>query len=135
MNKLENGYVTGNMRWLLRLEGLAIFLFALMAYQFLGFAWGFFILIFLLPDLSLIAYFHSPNVGAIAYNITHSYILPLMLFAYGFFVSSSDADKVAIVWLAHIGFDRALGFGLKYPRGFRYTHMGKLGHNNDNDHE
>ena len=131
MNKLENGYVTGNLRWLLRLEGLAIFLFALMAYQFLGFASGFFILIFFLPDLSWIAYFHSPNVGAIAYNFAHSYILPLILFAYGFFVSSSDADKVAIVWLAHVGFDRALGFGLKYPRGFRYTHLGKLGHNKD----
>ncbi len=127
MNTIENGYVTGGLRWLLRLEGLAIFLFALMAYQFLGFAWGFFILLFLLPDLAFFAYFHSSNVGAIAYNITHSYILPLMLFAYGFFVSSSDADKIAIIWIAHVGFDRALGFGLKYSKGFRYTHFGKLG--------
>jgi hypothetical protein len=133
MNKYENGCVTGNLHWLLRAEGLAIFLFALMAYQFLGFAWGFFILLFLLPDLSLIAYFHSPDVGAIAYNITHSYILPLLLFAYGFFVSSSEADKLAIIWIAHIGLDRALGFGLKYSRGFRYTHMGKLGHKRDHE--
>ncbi|RYY74981.1 MAG: DUF4260 family protein [Gammaproteobacteria bacterium] len=131
MSKIENGCVTGNLNWLLRAEGLAIFVFALMAYQFLGFAWGFFILMFLLPDLSWIAYFHSPNVGAIAYNIAHSYILPLMLFAYGFFVSSSDADKLAVIWIAHIGFDRALGFGLKYPRGFRYTHLGRLGYSKD----
>lgn len=129
MSNLENGWVTGNLNWLLRLEGFAIFLFALMAYRFLGFEWGFFILLFLVPDLSLIAYFHSPKIGAIFYNIAHSYVLPLMLFAYGFFVSSSDADKVAIVWIAHIGFDRALGFGLKYSRGFRYTHFGRLGHN------
>ncbi|RYY03154.1 MAG: DUF4260 family protein [Gammaproteobacteria bacterium] len=133
MNKLENGYVTGDLRWLLRLEGLAIFAFSLMAYEFMGFPWGFFILIFLVPDLSLLAYFQSPRIGAIAYNTTHSYILPLMLFAYGFFVSSSSADKVAIVWIAHIGFDRALGFGLKYSRGFRYTHFGKLGHRKESE--
>ena len=131
MNNIETGYVTGNLRWLLRLEGLAIFVFALMAYQFLGFTWSFFILLFLLPDLALLAYFHSSQVGAIAYNITHSYILPLMLFAYGFFVSSSDADKIAVIWIAHIGFDRALGFGLKYSRGFRYTHFGMLGRRKD----
>jgi hypothetical protein len=131
MSNLEHGYVTGNLRWLLRLEDLAIFIFALMAYEFMGFQWGFFILVFFVPDLSLFAYFHSPRVGAIIYNIMHSYILPLMLFAYGFFVSASLADQLAIIWIAHIGFDRALGFGLKYSRGFRYTHYGKLGHRNE----
>lgn len=132
MKNLEHGYVTGSLRWLLRLEGVAIFLFSLMAYEFMGFQWGFFVLVFLVPDLSLLAYFHSPRVGAVVYNIMHSYVLPLMLFAYGFFVSSSNANQLAIVWIAHIGFDRALGFGLKYSRGFRYTHFGKLGHSKEN---
>lgn len=127
MNKLENGYVTGKVNWLLRAEGLAIFAFALMAYNFLGYDWGFFILAFFVPDLALFAYFHNRTTGAVCYNITHSYILPLMLFAYGFMVSSSDADRIATVWIAHVGFDRALGFGLKYARGFRHTHFGKLG--------
>ncbi len=131
MKNVEQGFVTGGLRWFLRLEGVAIFAFALMAYEFMGFQWGFFILVFLVPDLSLFAYFHSPRVGAIAYNIMHSYVLPLMLFAYGFFVSSSSANQLAIVWIAHIGFDRALGFGLKYSRGFRYTHFGKLGHSKE----
>ena len=128
MNKQETGYVTGNIHWLMRAESLAIFLFALMAYEFLGFPWGFFILVFLVPDLSMLAYFHSQQIGALCYNMAHSYILPLMLFAYGFFVSSSEADKWATIWIAHIGFDRALGYGLKYSRGFRYTHLGKIGH-------
>jgi hypothetical protein len=132
MNKLEQGFVTGNLRWLLHLEGVAIFLFALMAYEFMGFQWGIFVLLFLVPDLSFLGYFHSSRVGAIAYNTMHSYILPLMLFAYGFFVSSSTANQFAIVWIAHIGFDRALGFGLKYSKGFRYTHLGRLGHSKEN---
>lgn len=131
MNKQENGYVTGNVNWLLRAEGLAIFAFALMAYNFLGYDWGFFILAFFAPDLALLAYFHSRTSGAIFYNLTHAYILPLMLFAYGFMVLSSDADRIATVWIAHVGFDRALGFGLKYARGFRYTHFGKLGRKNE----
>jgi hypothetical protein len=127
MNTEASYGVTGTMGWLLRLEGLAILIFALMAYEFMGFPWGFFILIFLLPDVVLVAYLHSPKVGALAYNLSHCYVLPLMLFAYGFCVSASLADKLSIIWLAHIGFDRALGFGLKYARGFRYTHLGKLG--------
>jgi Domain of unknown function (DUF4260) len=132
MNTSENGFVTGKVRGLLKLEGAAIFLFALMAYEFMGFPWGFFILVFFIPDLAFFAYFHSPKLGAIIYNIMHAYILPLLLFAYGFFVSSSIANQLAIVWIAHIGFDRALGFGLKYARGFRYTHFGKLGHSKHN---
>ena len=131
MNKIENGVVTGNLRWILRLEGVAILLFSLMAYEFMGFPWGFFVLMFFIPDISWLAYFHSPKGGAIAYNTMHSYILPLMLFAYGFFVSSPMANQLAIIWIAHIGFDRALGFGLKYARGFRYTHFGKLGYSKD----
>ncbi len=128
MSDLKQGYVTGGMRWLLRLEGVAIFMFSLMAYEFMGFEWGFFILVFLIPDLSLFAYFHSARVGAIAYNTMHSYVLPLMIFAYGIFVSSAIAEKLAIIWIAHIGFDRALGFGLKYSRGYKFTHFGKRGH-------
>jgi hypothetical protein len=127
MSDLEPSYVSGNVNRLMRAEGLAIFIFGLIAYEFLGFQWGFFILVFFVPDIALLAYFVNAKVGAIAYNISHSYILPLMLFAYGFFVSSSAADKLAIIWVAHIGFDRALGYGLKYARGFRYTHLGKIG--------
>lgn len=129
MNASQAGFVTGNVNVLVRLEGLAILFFALMAYDFMGFQWGFFILMFFVPDLSLFAYFHSSKVGAICYNIMHTYIFPLILFAYGFFVTSSEVDSVAIIWMAHIGFDRALGYGLKYQVGFRFTHLGKIGRN------
>lgn len=127
MTTNEPGFATGKVNWLLRLEGLTIFVFALMAYNFLGFQWGFFVLAFLAPDLALLAYFHSKQTGAIAYNLTHSYVIPVILFSYGFFVSSSEFDRIALVWVAHIGFDRALGYGLKYAQGFRYTSLGKIG--------
>jgi hypothetical protein len=29
--------------------------------------------------------------------------------------------------MAHIGIDRALGYGLKYSAGFGFTHLGRIG--------
>ena len=34
---------------------------------------------------------------------------------------------VALVWFAHIGMDRALGYGLKYDTDFKDTHLGRIG--------
>lgn len=131
MSKSIPGSVTGNLRWLLRLENLAIFLFALVAYDFLSFPKEHFILFFFAPDLAIAGYFFGSKIGGIAYNTTHSYILPLLLFAFGFHISSSPINEIAIIWIAHIGIDRALGFGLKYANGFRFTYLGKLGHQSE----
>ena len=35
--------------------------------------------------------------------------------------------SLAMIWLAHIGIDRALGYGLKYQTGFAFTHLGRIG--------
>jgi hypothetical protein len=35
--------------------------------------------------------------------------------------------QVPLIWIGHIGFDRVLGYGLKYPTAFRDTHLGQLG--------
>jgi hypothetical protein len=35
--------------------------------------------------------------------------------------------SLATIWIAHIGFDRALGYGLKYGSGFTHTHLGRIG--------
>lgn len=120
--------VGGGVNYLLRLEGFTMFVFTLMSYEFLQFDWGQFVLLFFLPDLAIAAYIAGPRAGAICYNTTHTYILPLMLFAYGFFRNSPEVESWAIVWMSHIGFDRTLGYGLKYSKGFRYTHLRRLGH-------
>ncbi len=31
--------------------------------------------------------------------------------------------SLALVWFAHIGFDRMVGYGLKYPTDFFDTHL------------
>jgi hypothetical protein len=119
--------VHGAVRSWLRLEGLAAFLVSAWLYQRLGAGWGTFLLLVLAPDLSMLGYLAGARVGAAAYNVAHSYALPLALAAVGMIAQSSPAVAVALVWTAHIGIDRLLGYGLKYPSSFQDTHLGRIG--------
>jgi hypothetical protein len=121
------GSVGGGVRTLLRLEGLAVLAVAIAAYAQFGAGWGWFALLFLLPDLSFLAYLAGPRAGAAAYNAAHSYAGPLALLAIGVLGAVPALLAVALVWGAHIGFDRALGYGLKYASGFAQTHLGPIG--------
>ena len=112
---------------LLRLEGLAVFAAAVAAYAQFGAGWGWFALLFLAPDLSFLAYLAGPRAGAAAYNATHAYVGALALLAVGMSGAMPLLLAAGLVWCAHIGFDRALGYGLKYAAGFRETHLGRLG--------
>ena len=86
-----------------------------------------FLLLFLGPDLSLLGYLRGPRVGAATYNAVHSYVGPLLTAVCALTWSSGAAAAGALTWTAHIGLDRMLGFGLKYPSGFRHTHLGPIG--------
>ena len=75
----------------------------------------------------ILGYLAGPKAGAILYNAAHSYLAPMVLITSGFALSSPLVLSVAMIWLAHIGLDRALGFGLKYFAGFSLTHLGRIG--------
>ena len=121
------GSATGAVRILLRLEGLSVLLLCLLLYAKLGAGWHAFFLLFLIPDLSLIAYTAGIKFGSIAYNAAHSYCGALTCIVIGILLPSPGALSAGIIWCAHIGFDRALGYGLKYPTNFRDTHLGTIG--------
>jgi hypothetical protein len=121
------GSTTGGVRLLLRLEGLAAFAAALALYAHGGFSWPLFVLFFLAPDLAMLGYFAGPRAGAAAYNLAHTYALALPLAAAGFFFGIPALTAAALILTAHIGFDRALGFGLKYSTAFGDTHLGRSG--------
>ena len=121
------GEVTGGVRILLRLEGLTL-LFAMIAlYGLWGGSWWIFAILFFVPDLSFIAYLADARSGAIIYNAAHSYLAPVALMTLGFAFPAPLTLSIAMIWLAHIGFDRALGYGLKYSAGFGFTHLGRIG--------
>lgn len=119
--------VTGTPRLLLRLEGLTVLVAALLVFRELNFSWWMFAGLFLLPDVALAAYLAGPAIGARMYNAVHSYVGPAILAAIAYSRDSSAVAPICLVWLAHIGMDRALGLGLKYPASFRETHLGSIG--------
>jgi hypothetical protein len=122
--------VEGRMKRVLQLEGLALFVCALLAYQLLGASWWMFAMLSLVPDLSFLAYLLGPRVGAIVYNVMHSTVGPFLLAGFSWWLGpdilTSITASVAAIWFAHVGFDRMLGYGLKYTSGFKDTHLGRL---------
>lgn len=122
-----SGATTGGVRLVLRLEGLCILIAATAAYSKFGLGWGTFALFFLAPDLSFLGYLAGPKMGATSYNVAHSYIGPLACLVASFVLPATTLLCAGIIWCAHIGFDRALGYGLKYSEGFGFTHLGRIG--------
>jgi hypothetical protein len=113
-------------RTVLRLEGLALLGVSVMVYAQLPLGWAWFAALFLWPDLALLAYLRGPRLGALAYNLTHSSLGAYGLLALGLWQRDATLIAWACIWLAHIGFDRAFGFGLKYSSGFQHTHLGVI---------
>lgn len=121
------GAVHGGPAAVLRLEGLGLLAAACLAYAHLGGSWGWFALCFLAPDLSFLGYLVDTKVGAAAYDAAHSTLGGLALAGLGAALGAHGLLLAACVWLAHVGFDRALGYGLKYATGFGDTHLGAKG--------
>ena len=117
--------VNGQPRVWLRLEGACTLAATLTAYGAGGHSWVLFAVLFFMPDVTFLSYLGGPRLGALFYNAVHNYAVPiaaaLTLYSLGHPVA------VPLVWAAHIGFDRTMGYGLKYPGGFVYTHLGLLG--------
>jgi hypothetical protein len=108
-------------RLLLQLEGMLVLLTAVIAYQQVHGRWLWFALLLLTPDLFMLGYLINLRLGAALYNLVHSYTLPLLALSALMLTGQS-----AHVWLAHIGMDRLLGFGLKYDTAFKDTHLQKV---------
>jgi hypothetical protein len=121
------GAVEGMPRLLLRIEGAALTLAAVYMYNRIGGNWWLFAALILVPDVSFAGYLINTRVGAIAYNTMHVTLGPLVCAALGLLLPSFDLLSIALIWAAHVGIDRALGYGLKYGAGFGLTHLGRIG--------
>lgn len=111
---------------LLRVEGVVVLSMALLLYAWNGGEWLLFAFLLLAPDLSAIGYLAGNSVGAALYNLFHTYLLPGALAAYGLLAGGNLAVLFALIWFAHIGMDRLIGYGLKYPTAFKETHLGRV---------
>jgi uncharacterized protein DUF4260 len=109
-----------------RLEGVFAFAAALALYLHLGYGSVPLIVLALAPDVSMLGYLGGDRIGALSYNVAHTYVGPLLLVSIGVLGGIDLAVQLALIWGAHIGADRALGYGLKYPTGFKQTHLQRL---------
>jgi hypothetical protein len=112
---------------LLRAEGGVLMVGALWGYRAAAGNWLPFVLLLFVPDLSMLGYLAGPRVGAAIYNVAHTAVLPAVLIAVGLLISHDAPMWIGLIWLVHIGFDRALGYGFKEPTGFTETHLGPIG--------
>ena len=112
-----------NPRLILHLEGATVFVFSLFAYRWNNGGWIQLALLFLLPDFSMIGYVRNARLGSMTYNAIHTYVGPFLLIGFSLRTGNRACLLIALIWSAHIGFDRMLGFGLKYPTRFKDTHL------------
>lgn len=111
---------------LLRLEGLTVFVAAILLYASQGGSAVAFILLLLVPDVSMIGYTINIRLGSITYNLVHTYALPALLVGLALALNVPVLLQIAFIWFAHIGMDRIVGYGLKYPTDFKDTHLQRV---------
>jgi hypothetical protein len=111
----------------LRLEGAAAFVAGLALYGWLSAPWLAVVPLLLLPDLSAIGYLRGPRLGALTYNVVHNWAAGLLLLGIGLAANVTPVAILGAVFIAHVGMDRAVGYGLKLPTSFQDTHLGRIG--------
>jgi hypothetical protein len=111
----------------LRLESLVVVIAAVALYFHGDYAVWAFLVFLLAPDVSLAGYLAGPRVGAVTYNLAHTYAFPVALAAGCLLAGEPGLPvQIALIWAAHIGIDRVLGLGLKYLTAFKDTHLGRI---------
>jgi hypothetical protein len=111
----------------LRIEGAVLLGLATFLYWWADGGLLVFMVLFLVPDLAMVGYLGGPRMGAVVYNLFHTYLVPATLMIMGFTTPVRGAFYWALIWFAHIGMDRMVGFGLKRTSGFQETHLGRIG--------
>jgi len=119
--------VAAPVRFFLRMEGLAVVVLSALLYARTGAGWWLFAALWLAPDLSMLGYLAGSCWGARTYNAIHTYVTQATLAVLALVLHQRSLLPIVLIWINHIGVDRLLGFGLKYPSGFGWTHLGRIG--------
>ncbi|MBP7961093.1 MAG: DUF4260 domain-containing protein [Caldilineaceae bacterium] len=114
---------------LIKLESLALFVLGIFLFSTLDYAWWWFPVLLLTPDLSMIGYVAGSKIGAALYNVVHHKGVGIGIYILGALMSSQLAMLIGVILFAHSAFDRIFGYGLKYTDAFQHTHLGWIGKN------
>lgn len=115
------------MKVLVKIEELAMFLFAGFLFWTTDFAWWLFPALLLVPDFSMIGYVINNRIGAYLYNFAHHKGIALLVYGVGFIIETPTVELAGIILFAHSSMDRFFGYGLKHIDSFQYTHLGNIG--------
>jgi hypothetical protein len=119
-------FVTAGPKLWLRLDGLILFISTIFLFAGEHQKWWIYPVLLFVPDIFMLGYLKSTELGAFFYNVGHSYFLPSLVLYLGWHEHRPLVLALGIIWLGHIGFDRFFGYGLKYGSSFKHTHLGDL---------
>jgi len=115
------------MKFTLQLEELSLLLLGFFAFSRLDFAWWWFLVLFFTPDLGMIGDLVGNKIGAFTYNLFHHRGIAILIWFIGFYLEDQLFQLIGVILFSHAAFDRILGYGLKTPKGFKFTHLGEIG--------
>jgi hypothetical protein len=116
------------MKQVLRLEELGMFILGIFMFGLLGYKWWLFFVLIFVPDIGMLGYLWNNKVGALLYNVFHHKGLAILLYFLGIYLSLPALQLAGVILFAHASMDRIFGYGLKFDKGFKYTHLGEIGH-------
>jgi hypothetical protein len=123
----EIGFMPFEVTALLRIEGAVLLAAVVTAFHLLGGNWWLFGALILAPDLAMFGLLAGPKIGGRIYNLAHTTVIPALLGGVAWATGEMWFVPFALIWLAHIGLDRAVGYGLRYPELDQATHLGWIG--------
>jgi hypothetical protein len=115
------------MKTIIKLEELGLFVLGIYFFNQLDYIWWWFLVLILTPDLSMIGYVFGNKMGALCYNLFHHKGIAIALYFAGIYFSNSLIQLSGVILFTHSSMDRMFGYGLKYEKGFKYTHLGEIG--------
>ncbi|MBE8725251.1 DUF4260 domain-containing protein [Flavobacterium hungaricum] len=115
------------MKTVLKLEEAALFVLGIFLFNSLNFEWWWFLALILAPDLSMLGYVFGDKSGAFSYNVFHHKGVAILIYILGFYFNIEVVQLAGIILFSHSALDRIFGYGLKYEKGFKYTHLGEIG--------
>ena len=118
------------MKTVLKLEELLMFALGIYLFSLLEYSWWWFVVLLLTPDIGMLGYLFGNRIGAASYNLFHHKGLAIVFYLVGIYLSVSLWQLIGIILFSHASFDRIMGYGLKYDKGFKFTHLGEIGQTN-----
>lgn len=119
------------MKWTLKIEELFMMVLGIYLFSLLPYAWWWFLVLLLAPDIGMIGYLFGNMAGAFLYNLFHHKGLAIAIYLLGVYLTSPVTQLIGVMLFSHASFDRIMGYGLKYDNGFKYTHLGEIGNQNN----